>query len=115
MPENLYPCLYYIIISPYTTYSGFSFPSEAEARDVATKTNNLTMRQGGHYDLQAENTTNYNSISTDDMVHQSADYENPANLRIYVRKIVGNTCIFVFLPDRSKHIFSFLQDKMKHY
>jgi hypothetical protein len=46
-----------------------------EATDVLTKTTNLAK---GYFYLQTENTTDSNSISTDDMDRQSVTYESPA-------------------------------------
>jgi hypothetical protein len=37
--------------------------------DVPTKTTNLDNGQGEYFNLQAENTTDFYSISTDDMDH----------------------------------------------
>jgi hypothetical protein len=50
-----------------TQLSGFS----TEAPDVPTKTANLTKDQGRYFNLQAEKTTNLNSILTNDMDRQS--------------------------------------------
>jgi hypothetical protein len=44
---------------------------------VQTKTTDLGKGQGGHLNLQEENTTNFNSISTDNKYCQSVNNENP--------------------------------------
>jgi hypothetical protein len=36
-----------------------------------------TKGQGGYFNLQDENTTDFNSISTNDMYRQSVNNENP--------------------------------------
>jgi hypothetical protein len=54
--------------------AGFSFLSEA--KDVPTKTTYWTNGQGGHFNLQAENTTNFNTISNNHMDQQTVNNEN---------------------------------------
>jgi hypothetical protein len=44
---------------------------------VPSKITNLAKDQGGYFNLQAENTTNFNSISTNGKDHQSVNNENP--------------------------------------
>jgi hypothetical protein len=44
------------------------------------KTTHLTKGQGGYFNLQAQNTTYLNSISTNDMHHQSVINENLAHV-----------------------------------
>jgi hypothetical protein len=57
--------------------AGFTFLSEAT--DVSTKTADLAKGQEGYFNLPTESTTNFNSISTNDMVRQSViiNNENP--------------------------------------
>jgi hypothetical protein len=45
---------------------------------MLTKTTDFTKGQGEYCDIQAENTTDFNSISTDDMDLQSVNKENHA-------------------------------------
>jgi hypothetical protein len=45
---------------------------------VPTKTTDLAKGQVGYFNLLAENTSDFNSISTDDMDLQSVNNENPA-------------------------------------
>jgi hypothetical protein len=59
------------------TDKGFSLLSAAT--DVPMKTANLAKGQGEYLNLQAKNTTDLNSISTDDMDCQSVNNENPGN------------------------------------
>jgi hypothetical protein len=54
--------------------SGFSFLSEAT--DVPTKTTDLAKGQKEYFNIQAENTTDVNSISANDMKRQSVINEN---------------------------------------
>jgi hypothetical protein len=49
----------------------------SEITGVTTKTTNLAKGQGGYFNTQAENTTDFNSIFTDDMDRQSFDNVNP--------------------------------------
>jgi hypothetical protein len=48
---------------------------------VQTIITDLAQNQGGYFNKQEENTTNFNSISTDHMDCQSANNENPVNLQ----------------------------------
>jgi hypothetical protein len=52
----------------------------SEATDVPMKTTDLAKGQGEYFNLQAENTTNFNSFSTAGMDCQSVNYENPYNM-----------------------------------
>jgi hypothetical protein len=47
---------------------------------VPSKTTDLAKGQGGYFNLQAENTSDFNSISTVDMDLQSVNNENRASL-----------------------------------
>jgi hypothetical protein len=49
----------------------------SKATNVLTKSIKLPKGQGQYFILQAENTTNFNSIFTNDMGPQSVNKENP--------------------------------------
>jgi hypothetical protein len=49
----------------------------SEATDVPTQTTDLSKGQGRYFNVLAENTTDFNSISTNDIDRQSVDNENP--------------------------------------
>jgi hypothetical protein len=46
------------------------------------KTTHLAKGKGGYLNIQAENTTDFSSISTDDMDRQSVKIESPVNLPV---------------------------------
>jgi hypothetical protein len=48
-----------------------------EATDVPMKATDLAKGQGRYFQQQAENKTDFNSISTNDMDRQSFNNENP--------------------------------------
>jgi hypothetical protein len=54
---------------------GFSFLSEAT--DAPKKTTDFTKGQGWYLNIQAENTTDFNSILADGLDRQSVNNENP--------------------------------------
>jgi hypothetical protein len=60
----------------------------SEATDVPTKTNYSAKSQGEYLNLQAENTTDFHSISNDDMDRQSVNDENPDYCEVLCLKTV---------------------------
>jgi hypothetical protein len=64
----------------FRTNAGYSFLSEATMNETM-KVTDFAKGQEEHFDLEADNTTDFNSISTNDIDGQSVNNENLADER----------------------------------